>query len=212
MLQAAEETRGEVMTESRTIVSIKGLTREQALCALFNAARTQGMGKVEYNPLHHLNEVHAGLILCASSYIDYLEGRVIKTEFPVKAETLDVTLYDRDNGEGAAGQAIDQYRRRVNGESSGFYVPLKFMGVEREKRKDGFSFDILGGRLLLIERRAWGFPMMEMMFGMPIPGTGRYLENRIERNLENGRIDGKDRFRYDAMHLIRSVLEKLSEV
>lgn len=124
------------MNESRTVVSINGLTREQALCAFFNAARTQGMGRIEYNPMHHIDEVKAGLILCASSYIDYLEGRVIKTEFPIRAETLDVTLYDRDNGEGAAEQAIDQYRRRVNGELSGFYVPLKFMGVEREKRKD----------------------------------------------------------------------------
>lgn len=201
-----------MMAENRTIVSIKGLTREQALCALFNAARTQGMGRIEYNPMHHLDEVHAGLILCASSYIDYLEGRVIKTEFPVRAETLDVTLYDRDNGEGSAEQAIDQYRRRINRKLSGFYVPLKFMGVEREERKGDFAFKILGGCLLLMETRGFGFPMMEMRFGIPIPGTGRYLENRILRDLENGRMDGKDRFRNDAMNLISSVLEKLSEV
>ena len=86
------------------------------------------------------------------------------------------------------------------------------MGVEREERKGGFAFEILGGWLLLMETRGFGIPMMEMRFGIPIPGTGRYLENRIERYLENGRIDGKDRFRYDAMHLIHSVLEKLSEV
>lgn len=54
--------------------------------------------------------------------------------------------------------------------------------------------------------------MMEMRFGIPIPGTRRYLENRILLDLENGRMDGKDRFRHDAMHLIHNVLEKLSEV
>ncbi len=196
--------------EKKHIVKIEGLTREQALCALFNAAKPQGLGKLHYRQEHHLDEVNAGLILCASSYIDYLEGRVIKTEFPIRAETLDCTLYDRDNGEGAAEQAIDRYRRRVNGELSGFYVPLKFMGVERKKIEDGFSFDILGGRLILI--RDFGFPMMDMRFRIPIPETERYLENRILRDLENGRMNEEDRFRDDAMSLIHSVLEKLSEV
>ena len=139
--------------EQKYIVKIEGLTREQALCALFNAAKPQGLGKLHYRPEHRLDEVHAGLILCMSDYVDYLEGRVIKTEFPVRAETLDVTLYNRDNGEGAAEQAIDQYRRRINRKLSGFYVPLKFMGVEREEREGGFAFEILGGCLLLMENK-----------------------------------------------------------
>lgn len=69
------------MSENGIIVSIEGLTREQALCALYNAAKTQGLGVLQYNPSHRMNEVEAGMTLCASDYVDYLEGRVIKTNF-----------------------------------------------------------------------------------------------------------------------------------
>lgn len=165
-----------------------------------------------------MNEVEAGLALSRDDYIDYLEGRVIKTNFPVGAKELDVTLYDRDNGEGAAEQVIDKYRRRVEGMPSAFYIPLKFMGVDRRKYEDDrgrsvFAFDVLGGKLVVMDGyNAFFMPCSFMYFEMSIPGENRYLKSQVEIDPEHCRIDGREYFRHEVMRLIHGVLEELSKI
>jgi hypothetical protein len=42
-------------------------------------------------------------------YIDYFQGRVIKTD--LRGDAIDPRLYDRDNGAGAAERAVATLRR-----------------------------------------------------------------------------------------------------
>jgi hypothetical protein len=42
-------------------------------------------------------------------YIDYFQGRVIKTD--LRGDAIDPRLYDRDNGAGAAERAVAKLRR-----------------------------------------------------------------------------------------------------
>ena len=83
-----------------------GLTKAQALAALFNHARTQGLGALHYRREHIMTEQEATRLLDQvgrDPFFDYLEGRVLKVEI---GDQIDERLYDRDNGEGAALQAL----------------------------------------------------------------------------------------------------------
>lgn len=42
-------------------------------------------------------------------YADYVKGRVIKVKLPEGAESFSPHLYDRDNGDGAALAALQEY-------------------------------------------------------------------------------------------------------
>ena len=87
-------------------VKIAGLlTPEEALAVPFNASGPQGLGKLQYMPDHTMTPEEAAKVLEKGSYVDYLEGRVIKVDFGNRFE-LDTTLYDRDNGEDAAALAL----------------------------------------------------------------------------------------------------------
>ena len=87
-------------------IELQGLTKPEALAALFNAAKPQGLGKLQYDPSHRMDSVEAGIVLTQGMYVDYLEGRVIKTDFGKYPDAIDTTLYDRDNGKDAGGMAI----------------------------------------------------------------------------------------------------------
>lgn len=87
-------------------IELQGLTKPEALAALFNAAKPQGLGKLQYDPSHRMDSVEAGIVLTQGMYVDYLEGRVIKTDFGKYPDSIDTTLYDRDNGKDAGGMAI----------------------------------------------------------------------------------------------------------
>lgn len=123
-------------------VKIAGLlTPEEALAVLFNASGPQGLGELQYMSGHSMTPDEAAKVLEKGSYVDYLEGRVIKVDFGNRFE-LDTTLYDRDNGEDAAALALFiELDRRKGGlferlNKAG--VPFRFMGSEVER------FDVVG--------------------------------------------------------------------
>ena len=93
-----------------TIVQFDGLTREQVLCALYNASKPQGLGFLHYDP-KPLTIPEAKTVLAKTDYVDYLKGRVIKVNLPENAKDFDARLYDRDLGAGAAMAAIERYKR-----------------------------------------------------------------------------------------------------
>lgn len=93
-----------------TIVQFDGLTREQVLCALYNASKSQGMGILHYDP-KPLTIDEAKEILSKSEHVDYLKGRVIKVHLYKNQKEFDSRLYDCDCGPGAAKAAIERYKK-----------------------------------------------------------------------------------------------------
>lgn len=61
-------------------MAFKGFTRGAALAAIFNHAKPLGMGWLEHSA-KEMTEDEAEAILASSTYIDYLQGRSIKTDF-----------------------------------------------------------------------------------------------------------------------------------
>lgn len=106
------------------MVNFAPLTRAQALCALYNNAKPQGLGLINFRE-GNLTEEQAETLIrertCRSpseekphAYFDYLFGRVIKVKFVEGSNEFDERLYDRDNGEGSAGEAIENYKKSLN--------------------------------------------------------------------------------------------------
>lgn len=85
-------------------MDIKGISKATVLAALYNASRPQGMGFLQAKP-GYLSEKEAQALLDAGqTYFDYLHGRVMKID--LSTDDLRTALYDRDNGQGAAEDAI----------------------------------------------------------------------------------------------------------
>lgn len=98
-------------------MDISGLDKAAVLAALYNASKAQGMGILHYEaepmsveqarqlieasspstPQDDVKVLYAGRL---SLYFDYLKGRVMKVD--LSGDDLNTTLYNRDNGEGAA--------------------------------------------------------------------------------------------------------------
>lgn len=93
-----------------SIVQFDGLTREQVLCALYNASNHKGLGILHYDPMP-LKIDEARIVLSKSDHVDYLKGRVIKVELPKDAKEFDARLYDRDCGQGAARAALERFKK-----------------------------------------------------------------------------------------------------
>lgn len=142
-----------------SIVKLGKLSNVEALIALFNNAKTQGLGVIHYKPLHKLSELEANSALLQSDYVDYLEGRVIKTRFPLDASEIDCTLYDRDNGEGSAEHAIREYERvhYSNRGTASLYIPESFGGSKCRIVKDiyyekVYKFKVMDGELSIFQQ------------------------------------------------------------
>ena len=88
-------------------ISLEGLNKAEVLAALYNASKPQGMGFLQYTPTPMTTE-EADVLLESHTYFDYLNGRVMKID--LSDDELDPWLYDRDNGPGAAGRAIEAIR------------------------------------------------------------------------------------------------------
>lgn len=94
-----------IKTMSDTI-DIKGISKAAVLAALYNASKPLGMGMFNYRR-EDMSEAVAQRLIDESGerpYFDYLCGRVMKIGF--KGDDLDVSMYDRDNGKGAAARAL----------------------------------------------------------------------------------------------------------
>ena len=84
-------------------ISLEGLDKAEVLAALYNASTPLGMGFLHYDPVP-MTADEARELLARSTCFDYLKGRVMKVD--LSGDELDPWLYDRDNGDGAAMQAI----------------------------------------------------------------------------------------------------------
>ena len=90
------------------MVDIKGLNKAEVLAALYNNAKPQGLGFLQYDP-KPMSVNEAEEILKQTTYFDYLKGRVMKVNLK-SDKVFEERLYDRDNGYGAAQRAIDALR------------------------------------------------------------------------------------------------------
>lgn len=134
-------------------LSTSGLTKPEVLAALFNHAKPQGLGKLQYRPDHRMDSLEAGMVLAANGDdVDYMEGRVIKVRFD-KPDSIDARLYDRDNGRGAAFEAI---RYALDKKEGGFMgdleLPLRIGNSEIHRREHPgmvwYEYDnFMGGEL-----------------------------------------------------------------
>lgn len=91
-------------------ISIAGLDHADVLAALYNGAKCQGMGFLHYTP-ELMKREEAAEMLKATTYFDYVKGRVMKVR--IEGDELSPRLYDRDNGEGAAAAVIEALRAKV---------------------------------------------------------------------------------------------------
>ena len=135
-------------------VRLNNVTREAALAALFNRAKPQGLGMLQYDKAHVMTENEAMFVLMNGDYVDYLEGRVIKVDFK-NPEEIDTTLYDRDNGKDAGEAAVffARYRHLAQNGATGF-LPFKVMGHKAVQTDivgaTGFRYDdVMGGTLIV---------------------------------------------------------------
>lgn len=98
-------------------INIAGLNKADVLAALYNRAQPLGMGFLEYDPKPMsaeeaqaiINERTAVYSLTQALYFDYLKGRVMKVD--LSGDEFGPSLYDRDNGEGAAASVVDELRK-----------------------------------------------------------------------------------------------------
>lgn len=149
---------------------------------MFNNAKTQGLGAIHYVPSHFLSLEESHLRLTQSSYVDYLEGRVIKVNFIEGAEELDCTLYDRDNGEGSAEKAIRNYELIVQGYGKeNLYIPYKYGDSEctivRRNNETHYEYKILGGTLSIHTTLNYmcGKVITIFEFTLPIKNSDKYI-------------------------------------
>jgi len=103
------------MTDSNNI-NITGLSKPEILKALFNGSFQQGMGVLDQSGAVPMTLEAATQIIDERGedglYFDYVRGRVIKVSLSSETE-LRPSLYDRDNGEGAAARAIETLRKEA---------------------------------------------------------------------------------------------------
>ncbi len=84
-------------------IDISNKDKAEVLAALFNRARPQGLGFLQYrNRTMSVDE--ARTLLETQTCFDYLEGRVMKIN--LSGSDFNPTLYDLDNGSGAAETAL----------------------------------------------------------------------------------------------------------
>ena len=81
------------------MISIAGLDKAEVLAALYNAARPQGMGFLQYKPEPMTDREAREILDGGQDYFDYLNGRAMKVSLK-SADQLEERLYDRDNGAG----------------------------------------------------------------------------------------------------------------
>jgi hypothetical protein len=88
-------------------IDIEGVNKADILVALYNSSKVQGMGFLQATGVPMKKE-EAELLLNDSDnpqmYFDYLHGKIMKVR--LDGDVLRTAMYDRDNGEGAAHEAI----------------------------------------------------------------------------------------------------------
>lgn len=88
-------------------INISGLDKAEVLAALFNASRQQGLGVLDLSGASPMTVDDARRYTSqgGDQRYDYLLGRVMKVD--LSGDQLRTALYDRDNGPGAAAEALE---------------------------------------------------------------------------------------------------------
>ena len=85
------------------IINIADMSKPAVLAALYNSAKAQGVGFLHFTQ-EDMPIDEAADLLTSTHYFDYVKGRVMKVD--LETDELSTALYDRDNGAGAARQAL----------------------------------------------------------------------------------------------------------
>lgn len=96
------------------MINIKNRNKADVLASLYNKSQPLGMGMLHFTPedmttseaQEYLDDRGKGPENPPRIYFDYLKGRVMKVNL-TSDEEFDGGLYDRDNGQGAAQQAVN---------------------------------------------------------------------------------------------------------
>lgn len=95
------------------MINISDLDKAEVLATLYNNTHPQGLGFLHFDPTPMTKEDAQKLLdeceKCGYFYFDYLYGRVMKVD--LAGENFDPRLYDRDNYQGAAQDAINKIRK-----------------------------------------------------------------------------------------------------
>ncbi len=75
-------------------IDISKLDKAEALAALYNASKTQGLGFINAPSSQKMTAEEARAEHPESRYFDYLNGRVMKLD--LRGDSLDPYLYDRE--------------------------------------------------------------------------------------------------------------------
>lgn len=107
--KAKEFAPSSTTSQLSTVCNISGLDRKQVVQALFTAASHQGMGVLgsSQDRNNKLTDQEAEKVIQAKK-VGYLKGRSMKLNFD--GDQLDVTLYNRDNGDNAAQEVLHELR------------------------------------------------------------------------------------------------------
>jgi hypothetical protein len=83
------------------VIDIRGIDKARLLCALYNRSIPKNLRRLQFA---NLQVEDARAILGKQTRFDYLDGRVLKVD--LSGDSFDPWLYDRDNGDGAAEEAV----------------------------------------------------------------------------------------------------------
>lgn len=93
------------------MIDISQYDKADVLAALYNHARAQGFGYLQYSPAQMTREEADALLAgTPDKRFDYVQGRVLKVD--LSGHDLETRLYDRDNGEGSAQEAIETIKAK----------------------------------------------------------------------------------------------------
>lgn len=90
------------------MIDLTKYDKAEVLAILYNHSKPQGMGFLQADSNPMTKEEAQDLLAKLPEkykYFDYLKGRIMKVD--LTGDYLDPSLYDRDNGKGAAERAIE---------------------------------------------------------------------------------------------------------
>lgn len=85
-------------------MKLLGLNKAEVLVALYNRAKTHGLGILNTDPNYVMNIEKATELLQTQQYFDYLNGKVLKIN--LSGDDIDTWGYNRDNGQNAAEEVL----------------------------------------------------------------------------------------------------------
>jgi len=92
------------------MIQIKELNKEEVLAALYNNAKPQGKGVLDFDPTPMTKEDAQGLLDAGNTTFGYLGGRSMKIN--LSGDKFSAYLYDRDNVHKSAQKVIDELKSR----------------------------------------------------------------------------------------------------